>query len=466
MKKVLSPPQVRLIAPARDVIVNKREVWVQFEIDSAIPLKKVHVVCQGQPAPLPVNLARVQRKKSGEYHLAAGLDVKLPFGLNFLHVEAFSASGLGRSPGVVAAYTAPLVEVVLDRLVVRGGRDGQAVTPRGRWQGMIEFPEIAQATVRLEGRLRWSDEQAAQEQADLPVRAFVNGFQQVPGKLDPSGTNKRERPFKVDLLLNRERGNHIHLLVSKQAQPIEIVVDCRQPIKEQRLHLLILNPAASDRKAVQAEVLQAIESPPDERPRRAPGFVRVEEPQVIVEWRAIAFEFLETALDRIEHAIQNSARTERNEVVLIYFQGGEAVTKEGNFFLRQRSGKQGEEVRLKCDRLVERLATIPGAHLLLLDVERLRRGRGGAKAGRIPAGMGQDQDLEELLPPRNAVPHRHDAALLDREGVLAEGGPVDLGAAQGNPRGGPPGRGGGADEKPDSQGHVFDRGQPPRTRNG
>ena len=61
-----------------------------------------------------------------------------------------------------------------------------------------------------------------------------------------------------------------------------------------------------------------------------------------------------------------------NDVVMIYYQGGEAINERGNFF--QTFAGQGQnamrEFGMPCDELVQFLAETGGAHVLLLDVDR------------------------------------------------------------------------------------------------
>src|SRR2546423_15720815 len=61
-----------------------------------------------------------------------------------------------------------------------------------------------------------------------------------------------------------------------------------------------------------------------------------------------------------------------NDVVMVYYQGGEAVNDQGNFFQTYAGQGQGVAKRfdIPCDILVEFLAETPGAHVLLLDVDR------------------------------------------------------------------------------------------------
>jgi hypothetical protein len=61
-------------------------------------------------------------------------------------------------------------------------------------------------------------------------------------------------------------------------------------------------------------------------------------------------------------------------IVVFYYQGGEAVDAQGNFF--QTSMNAPDECKgqtsITCDELVHFFAETPGAHVLLFDVDRQR----------------------------------------------------------------------------------------------
>ena len=119
---------------------------------------------------------------------------------------------------------------------------------------MIRFPKIDSGRVRLCGRVVWDDPEDDERltKANL-IRVFVNGFQQIPGVLQPaSKDNKRVREFQADILLNEETNNKVGITVPGLEQDAGnrtvFIVDCEKPVKEQRLHLLVLSFKQQDEK--------------------------------------------------------------------------------------------------------------------------------------------------------------------------------------------------------------------------
>ncbi len=58
------------------------------------------------------------------------------------------------------------------------------------------------------------------------------------------------------------------------------------------------------------------------------------------------------------------------DVFMIYYQGGETVKKDGNFFRMPGKGEDAEKWDIPCNELLDFLVETYGANVLLLDVER------------------------------------------------------------------------------------------------
>lgn len=209
----------------------------------------------------------------------------------------------------------------------------------------------------------------------MPIRVFVNGFQQPLARFKRSaGASQLQTPFEADLLLNRDKDNHVRLAVPGQdaADHTEFVVDCRQPVKQQRLRLLTLSPRGKDGGELTEQVLQAIHSSPTAQELKAPAFEEVKPYGPLVGWQVEApfiYGQLFTIKTEIDVAREGSPM---NDVVMIYYQGGEAINEHGNFFQTYAGQGQGtvKEFGMPCDELVQFLAETGGAHVLLLDVDR------------------------------------------------------------------------------------------------
>ena len=159
----------------------------------------------------------------------------------------------------MVTYVPPPLRLAIDRLVPASGT-GKPVVPRQELRGRIAFPEaVEQGRVRLQGHILWGDDKAARVQEDVQIRVFVNGFQQPLARLKRSaGAGPLQTPFEADLLLSWDKDNHVSLTVPGQdaAAPSEFVVDCRQPVKQQRLRLLALSPYGKNAAELTDEVLR------------------------------------------------------------------------------------------------------------------------------------------------------------------------------------------------------------------
>src|SRR5262249_32843105 len=151
----------------------------------------------------------------------------------------------------------------------------------------------------------------------------------------------------------------------------EFRVPCQAPIRSQRLHVLVLNPLARDAKALENEVLKAVRFSPDGKPLDGAAFSQVSVQRPLIGSRVEEL-YIAPRLLALKADIRNRSRTDRpmNEVVLIYYQGGEAIGKDGHFFQTYTIGSKKKQVGIRCDRLMNYLAEVPGAHVLLLDVHR------------------------------------------------------------------------------------------------
>jgi WD40 repeat protein len=371
MDRLLPAPEVHFVTPDKDVRLSARQVTVRLEARSLSPLRKVLLVQEWQ-APVAVDLKGARRGPDGYYQVVHEVEVPLRRGLNSLHLEAVNDSGRVSSPALVINCVPPPVEVVFDRLVEKKS-GGRSVAPVRLPRGRIAFPEVDGALVLLQGRLVWDDAKTAGEQKHLLVPVNVNGFQ-VLARIAPLAPGKLEAPFEASFLLNRRKDNRVQVEVSGQESQARFEVDCRQPNRRQRLHLLILSAQPRDAAAVQKEVLGMIHSQDAARRLRTPAFE-----DVLVHKVLIASQVREVYIRKFLRAIRDTvvklARAEplMNDVIMIYYEGGEAVEKDGNFFQTDGGRRGARQFDVACDKLVAELAQTPGAHVLLLDVDRARR---------------------------------------------------------------------------------------------
>ena len=196
---------------------------------------------------------------------------------------------------------------------------------------------------------------------------LVNGFQQLPAQLEPAAGGSRERAFRTDLLLSQAANNRVEIalpgLEQDASNRTEFLVNCKDPARAQRLHLILVSLNEEDAKGLDSKFLKLLE----------PAFEGVDVYGPQVGYRAGRAYVLQQ-LQKVRYRIQGltNARAPTNHIVVFYYQGGESVNAQGNFFqtsLHAANAAQRQNA-LTCDDLVEFVGQTPGAHVLLFDVDR------------------------------------------------------------------------------------------------
>ena len=85
----------------------------------------------------------------------------------------------------------------------------------------------------------------------------------------------------------------------------------------------------------------------------------------------VEFKYVNHQLQRIKHSIR-ATKNRVNEVVVLYYRGGEGLSADGSFPQTTLGGSARLSAVgvMTCDNLVSSLGDTPGAQLLLLDVDR------------------------------------------------------------------------------------------------
>jgi hypothetical protein len=208
------------------------------------------------------------------------------------------------------------------------------------------------------------------------VRVFVNGFQQVPAPLDEAKGKERRRTFTADLLLNRPEGNFVELdlpdIKQDASNRTEFTVACLNPIKGQRLHLLIVGVGEKDDKKLTHQAFTALRASTDSQGKSSsPGFQEVHPYGPLTGY--VSPEQVYTQLCLIKKTIDlHSQEGSANDVVMVYYQGQETVDNQGHFFLTSASKFDPKLLQsaITCDGLSAYFTETLGAQILLLDVVR------------------------------------------------------------------------------------------------
>ncbi|MCO6456713.1 MAG: hypothetical protein J5I93_15550 [Pirellulaceae bacterium] len=388
-----APAEIVLLQPARDAVTNDPRLIVRFSARSSSPLHAVQLWHNGQsvyragmPAAGDADSETVAQATADDQP-AHDVKVNLLPGVNFFDVTAENAGGLKRESFAVSYVAQPvsLVDVALEPL----DASGQPLRPRPDDSGRLGFDQpVAAARLWLSGQVQWNDA-GDSRLADVRqrVQVWVNDYQQVPARLEPSAPGSSRRAFRTAILLNRAQRNVIEIglpgLEREASSRVELHVDCSAPLQNKRLHLLIVGVGAMDQGQLVDSAVRALQA---ER-RGSRDFVtaafeggRIYGPLTgNVVSRARVWAQL-TTINRSITDLQQ--RAPANDVVMIYYQGGELVYDRDRFFLTTRRADDPQMEQLLRDPVNLELYAISGqllsqfvnngcgAHLLMLDVNR------------------------------------------------------------------------------------------------
>jgi WD40 repeat protein len=372
-RPVKAPPVVDFVQPRENLVVHLAKLNVHFQVRSGGPLKKVQLIQEGDQ-PLPVDLSKVRPNPDGSHSLNTELAVQLRHGLNTLRVVAANDGG-EQEAALIVNFPYKPVRLVIDSLSPIGSGD-KPVPAAVQPGGTVTFSAIPYGRVRLEGHVAWDEEDDARLKQAKIVRVFVNGFQQLPVRLESGTGDGRERPFRTDILLNQAVGNRVEIslqgLEQDAASRSEFLVDCKNPIRAQRLHLFLVSLDDGDAKGLESQFVKVL----------APAFEGVDLYGPLAGYYARPRN-VRQQLRIIRDQIQSSANKglPSIHIVVFYYQGGEAVDAQGNFFQASANVSNDEcgPASITCDELVQFFAETPGAHVLLFDVDRQRAKNSGVK---------------------------------------------------------------------------------------
>jgi hypothetical protein len=369
------PPTITVLLPRDDITVHQPTQSVKFRVSSTSPLRKVVLIREGGE-PVAADVSALRPDASGQFELTAELEARLGRDLNTLRIVATNDGGEATSPPLHVTYPDRPVRVLLDSLAVPAA-GGEEVRPQELASGQVRFPAAPAARVRLRGRVVWDETDDDQLRKAARVRIYVNGFQQLPRALGAAPTGRRERPFEADLTLSQEKDNQVDIalpdLQVDGGARTHFALDCLQPARQQRLHLLLISLDDEDPQPLKKQFLDSLGATGAEDRLETRAFSRVNlyGPQVgLLAGRP----YLNRQLLRIQSRIRElaGAGISSTDVVVIYYRGKEAVNAEGNYFQTSQDATDAEApgLALSADELADFFADTPGADMLLLDVDR------------------------------------------------------------------------------------------------
>ncbi len=383
------PPVVELAAGGN---TTKTRYEIQFTVRSKSRLRSVNMQHDKVPVYYAPKLNELKSNADGWFIYEAKVPVTLKPGNNRFEVLAANESGSQFDQSLVN-YIDPPARVVIDRLVTADlptEQQCKVVTKGGRVQADKSSPT---GKMMVYGHVEWSktaDEALTRRLQQVQV--WVNGFQQAPVVISAPGKNLTSE-FSAFIVLNQAKANQIQFalpeLTSDLSTAFDIYVDCDKPVREQRLHLLVIGvgaPAGSEDE-LEKQVLTAMKARRSGREYRTSAFDRLAiygplvgsdiTPQQVRSQLAI----IKLKIDDLYRANRTSVRP-ANDVIMIYLQGGRLVHVDKDFFVTTRPSTDPRtaralqekdpriflDVAVRSRTLADFLTHTTGAHILLLDV--------------------------------------------------------------------------------------------------
>jgi hypothetical protein len=272
----------------------------------------------------------------------------------------------------------------------------QDVKPTAQTEDAIHFPRAERSLVWLTGSVRWTNPDSPQLQdSGQHIVVYVNRVRQLPVFLDgQDNKNEPVRRFRVPLVLTKAQANRIEVEVpgstQQQLSGTESWVDCADPIRKQRLHLLIVGVDVNDQEALKRHVLTSLNVKKSSFPDGPQGQFEVEAFE-----QATLYNVLTGPVDRkeveaqfvqINTEIEKLVKEKRwlNDLIVVYYQGSDVVSVRKDRYLLthlnlipENRNKPVEKYAVSC----RDLPRLPGVQLMVLNVAQQKERGGDIKFG-------------------------------------------------------------------------------------
>lgn len=371
-KPVEKKPEI-VFATATSATPDRPDFTIQFRVVSHSALTRVELVRvrgNARQGVRPFDVARVERRPDGEFELRADATVALDPYENAFEVDAVNAGGETREP-LTLNYTPPPVFAEIVDVVSRSHK----VAPEGRADGPSVLREpLADARATIRGRIVWTGVDKRRVSGSPRVRVWVNGFPQVAVALGSVTQADRglTRDFEAEVLLSREEND---IAVKLQDVPLDIRgvpwlrAKCKNPERNFRLHLWVIGVGIDDKQGLVSRAVTAVNGSDLDKSNRVfhtPAFptARVYGPTCENLDRSLIYGDLGDIRDHLPMDLLPS-----NDVVMIYYEGGEVIEGNGRTGLRIRPGTgTGPDDVFPMEEIVRQLSEARGAKLFLCDV--------------------------------------------------------------------------------------------------
>jgi hypothetical protein len=210
------------------------------------------------------------------------------------------------------------------------------------------------------------------------MQVFVNDMRGFPVALDPSGpgTDRNRRAFHTPVTLTRAKDNVIELKLANLPSQVEgdtvVHMDCTNPMKDQRLHVLIVGVDVDDAEGLKQNFFKAfgVAKPPEGL--KGP-FLKDPYKQAylyhVVARRDAMKETILAQMKAIQSEIDKQQKSTKwvNDVILLYYQGSRVYT-QNTCYLETKLNRIDTSAPVDLYALdCRKLPTLPGVQLVLLN---------------------------------------------------------------------------------------------------
>ena len=288
-----------------------------------------------------------------------------------------NADGESRVKFVVSRVQPP-IRFAVDGFQVEGDRT-KLISPN------LKIPD---SRVWIVGRVQWPDAEVQRRNASARIQVLVNGFPQVetalirvedqPGQAAKPGSDRIENRFRAGILLNRAgeyRGNETQRrrgggrCASRSRWPVsnpirDSVYTCSSSASVRRIS------GHSRSSPFKRSTANSISDKKEERVFTTPAFSsgRVYGPLCDEFTKMHVMAQISLICEQIRLRSNATGAPNENDVVLIYYQGGEWVGENRTSLLIRRGRAKDSVDGVTVDELVRPFVNTRGAKLMLLDV--------------------------------------------------------------------------------------------------
>jgi hypothetical protein len=365
------PPPIADIRPAFGKMISTKDpnLNIHFRVRSESPLQEVRINFKGnstRSTTIPID-DLPKPGLDGYFTLSHSMSLEQLDERTFkFFVEVKNAGGISRTKTTEVNYLPEPIPLVVDELRPAGGTPLRPVGFR-----TLRFPAVDVAKLELKGHLEaFKPRPDSEASKEIRVKIWVNGFLQTSVPVEDHGE------FSAKIVLNLENANRISFEVPSEAIDEvclpKLVIDCKA--HQSPANLRLITAIATDEKRVK--------NPDDSAQKlqdRILATMQIE--NSLIKGFKVALtkilegdEFTDNSFEghlRLMKGMMNRLDDEpTNDVILIYYQGKEIRSENGDFELTTGI----PDMNVKRRKLVSLLSDIPGAHLLLLDVERTNLG--------------------------------------------------------------------------------------------